>query len=56
MATAGPQYICENEMDKQHMVGKRPDEFKVPKDILSQYVGKYDSAAYPGGVVVTMED
>jgi hypothetical protein len=50
------EYICENEKDKQHMVGKRPEEFKVSKEILNQYVGRYDSAAYPGGVIVTMED
>lgn len=50
------EYICENEKSKEHLVGKRPEqEFKVSKEILSQYVGKYDSAAYPEGVTVELE-
>lgn len=49
------EYICEDQSDKPHLVGKRPEEFKVSKDILSQYVGTYDSPASPAGVVVTLE-
>jgi len=49
------EFICENQNDKPHLVGKRPEEFKVSKDILSQYVGRYDSTESPAGVVVTLE-
>ena len=49
------EYICENRSDKPHLVGKRPEEFQVSKDILSQYVGRYDSPASPSGVMVTLE-
>ena len=49
------EYICENQKAKQHLVGKRPEEFQVSKDILSQYVGRYDSAGSQAVVVVTLE-
>ena len=50
------EYICENEKSKEHLVGKRPEaEFKVSREILSQYVGKYDTAANPEGVTVELE-
>jgi hypothetical protein len=37
------------------MVGKRPEEVQVSRDILSQYAGRYDSATSAAGVVVTLE-
>ena len=49
------EYVCEDQSDKPHLVGKRPEEFQVSRDILSQYVGRYDSPASPSGVVVTLE-
>ena len=49
------EYICENERDKQHLVGKRDEEFHVSKDVLTQYVGRYDSPQYPAPVLVTLE-
>ena len=49
------EYICEDRSDKPHLVGKRPEEVQVSKDILSQYVGRYDSSASSSGVVVTLE-
>jgi hypothetical protein len=49
------EYVCENEKDKRHLVGKRPEEFSVPVEVLAQYVGTYDTPQYPTGVVVTME-
>ena len=49
------EYVCENERDKQHLVGKRGEEFSVPADILAQYVGTYETPQYPTGVVVTLE-
>jgi hypothetical protein len=49
------EYVCENERDKQHLVGKREEEFSVPVDILAQYVGTYETPQFPTGVVVTLE-
>ncbi len=49
------EYVCENERDKQHLVGKRGEEFSVPVNILAQYVGTYETPQYPTGVVVTLE-
>jgi hypothetical protein len=49
------EYVCENERDKQHLVGKRGDEVSVPVGILAQYVGTYETPQYPTGVVVTLE-
>lgn len=49
------EYICENERDKQHLVGKSGEEFRVPVEVLSQYAGRYESPAVPAGVVVSLE-
>jgi hypothetical protein len=48
------EYVCENERDAQHMVG-RSDEFQVPLDVLARYVGTYDSTRFPGRTVVSLE-
>jgi hypothetical protein len=48
------EYVCENERDAQHMVG-RSDEFHVPLDVLGRYVGTYDSTRFPGRTVVSLE-
>jgi len=50
------EYVCENERDKQHLVGKRVEEFSVPASILAKYVGRYDTPQFPAGVVVTLEE
>jgi hypothetical protein len=47
------EYICEDR-DKPHLVGKRDEEFHVAKDVLAQYVGRYDSAN-GAPVLVTLE-
>ena len=44
------EFICENREIKQHLVGKREEEVRLSKDVLSQYVGTYGP-----GVVVTLE-
>jgi len=49
------EYVCENERDKAHLVGKSGEEFRVPAEVLAQYVGKYESPAFPAGVVVSFE-
>ncbi len=50
------EFICENRDTKQHLVGKRDDEAHVSKDVLSQYVGRYDSPGSSTGVMVTLEE
>ncbi|HTR36468.1 MAG TPA: hypothetical protein VMH80_11225 [Bryobacteraceae bacterium] len=49
------EYICENERDKQHLVGKSGDEFAVPRDVLAKYVGAYASPTLPKGIAVSLE-
>jgi hypothetical protein len=49
------EYVCENERDAPHLVGKREEEFQVPAEILAQYVGTYESPRFPDGVVVSLE-
>jgi len=49
------EYVCENERDKQHMIGKRDLEVTVSPEILAKYVGRYDSPQYPNGIFVTLE-
>ncbi|MEO8052011.1 MAG: hypothetical protein ABI833_16465 [Acidobacteriota bacterium] len=48
------EFVCENQNSKPHLVGKREEEFHVSKDVLSQYVGRYDSGQ-SSGVIVTLE-
>jgi hypothetical protein len=38
------EYVCENERDKPHLIGKSGDEFRVPAEVLAQYAGKYGNA------------
>ena len=49
------EFICDNERDKQHLVGKREEEFHVSTEVLAQYAGRYDSPESPAGVLVTLE-
>lgn len=49
------EYVCENERDKAHLVGKSGEEFSVPAEVLAQYVGKYETPAFPAGVAVSFE-
>jgi hypothetical protein len=37
------EYVCENERDSKHLVGKSDGEFRVPADVLAQYAGAYQS-------------
>lgn len=48
------EYICEDR-DKKHLVGKRDEEFRVPREVLRQYVGTYDSTESSAKVLVTLE-
>ena len=49
------EYICENERDKPHLIGKSGDEFQVPAEVLARYAGSYESAQLPNGIVVSLE-
>jgi hypothetical protein len=56
------EYVCENERDKPHLVGKLEKEVPVPAEVLAQYTGTYEgpTAASPfcagcSGEVVFME-
>ena len=48
------EYICENERDAPHLVGKSGEEFHVPAEVLGQYAGTYDSPVWPT-VVASLE-
>jgi Domain of unknown function (DUF3471) len=41
------EYVCENERDAVHLVGKSGEEFRVPAEILAQYAGAYRAPARP---------
>jgi hypothetical protein len=38
------EYVCENERDAPHLVGKSGEEFRVPAEVLAQYAGTYGTA------------
>jgi hypothetical protein len=44
------EYVCENERDAPHLVGKSGEEFRVPAEVLAQYAGTYGS-----DIVVSLE-
>jgi len=47
------EYVCENERDKPHLVGRSGEEFRVPAEVLAQYVGTYGRSPFPA--VVSLE-
>jgi hypothetical protein len=49
------EYFCENERDSPHLVGKSWEEFRVPAEVMAQYIGTYETPAFPNGVVVSLE-
>jgi len=49
------EYVCENERDKPHLVGKSGEEFRVPAEVLAKYVGVYETRGVPEGTPVTLE-
>jgi hypothetical protein len=49
------EYVCENERDSQHLVGKSGEEFRVPAEVLAEYVGAYGSPASPAEIVISLE-
>jgi hypothetical protein len=49
------EYVCENERDKPHLVGKSGAEFPVPPNVLAEYVGAYESPTLPSGILISLE-
>lgn len=49
------EYVCENERDAKHLVGKSGEEFRVPAEVLAQYAGNYQSGALTADIVVSLE-
>lgn len=47
------EYVCENERDKPHLVGKSGEEFHVSPEVLASYAGTYGTPPFPA--VVTLE-
>src|SRR5579864_4859857 len=45
------EYVCENERDSQHLVGKSAEEVHVAAEVLAQYIGTYQSSVFPTAVV-----
>lgn len=45
------EYVCENERDSTHLVGKSGEEVPVPVEVLAQYIGTYQA---PTGAVTTV--
>ena len=49
------EYVCENERDAPHLVGKSGEEFRVPREALAQYAGAYGSPASPADIAVSLD-
>lgn len=47
------EYICENERDKSHLIGKSGEEIGLPVEVLASYVGTYGTPPFP--VVISLE-
>ena len=45
------EYVCENERDAAHLVGKSGEEFRVPAEVLARYAGAYRAPARPEATV-----
>ena len=49
------EYVCENERDARHLVGKSGDEFAVSTETLARYAGAYQVSTRPVATV-SLED
>jgi hypothetical protein len=47
------EYVCENERDAPHLVGKSGAEFRVPAEVLARYAGAYQRPT--GSTIVSLE-
>jgi hypothetical protein len=44
------EYVCENERDAPHLIGKSGEEAHVPAEVLAQYAGTYETTGSVVGV------
>jgi len=44
------EYVCENERDSGHLVGKSGEEFQLTPEVLARYTGSYQGAGLPAKV------
>jgi hypothetical protein len=49
------EYVCENERDARHLVGKSGEEFEVSSEVLSQYTGAYQEGPDRPPAIVSIE-
>lgn len=49
------EYVCENERDQKHLVGKSGQEFQIPSEALARYAGVYDSRNSAPDVTISLE-
>jgi hypothetical protein len=47
------EYVCENEVDAPHLVGKSGQEFRVSSEVLAEYAGTYEGG---NRTVVSLEE
>jgi hypothetical protein len=50
------EYVCENERDSTHLVGKSGEEFPIAVDTLAEYAGAYQAPNRPAATIVSLED
>lgn len=49
------EYVCENERDARHLVGKSGEEFHIPRESLTACIGSYQASGRPVAIV-SLED
>jgi hypothetical protein len=49
------EYVCENERDARHLVGKSGEEFSLSSEVLARYVGTYVSTSR-APIAVSLEE
>jgi len=49
------EYVCENERDAHHLVGKSGEEFQISTEALARYAGTYQAPGRPAATV-SLED
>ena len=44
------EYVCENERDAPHLIGRSGEEAHVPAEVLAQYAGTYETTGSVVGI------
>ena len=45
------EYVCENERDTPHLVGRSGEEANVSATVLTQYIGRYEMPGFPAAAI-----